>query len=225
MHEYDKLADRLGYRFKNKEYMQVALTHRSVGRLNNERLEFLGDSILNFVIAAELYQRFPEASEGELSRLRSFLVKGDKLAEIARTLGLGTFIELGPGEMKSGGARRASILEDALEALIGAVYLDSDILEARQVVLSVYRPYLDDMPELDQLKDPKTRLQEYLQARKKPLPEYRIEETTGEQHQRLFKVSCRVEGLSRPTFGTASSRRKAEQESALRALAALTDGR
>ncbi len=224
MHDYDKLASRLGYRFKNREYIQVALTHRSVGRLNNERLEFLGDSILNFVIAAELYQRFPDATEGELSRLRSFLVKGDKLAEIAGALELGAYIELGPGEMKSGGSRRASILEDALEALIGAVYLDSDINQVRQVVLSVYQPYLDDVPALDQLKDPKTRLQEYLQARRKPLPEYRIEETSGEQHQRLFTVSCRVEGLNQPTFGTATSRRKAEQESALRALAALTDG-
>lgn len=224
MVDYTRLCKQLGYSFKNQNIIREALTHRSVCKSNNERLEYLGDSILNFVIASALFKMFPDAKEGELSRIRSYLVKGDRLTEIAQSLQLGGFLELGPGELKSGGARRASILEDAFEALIGAVYLDSNIIETHRVVIELYTEQFKSIPESDDLKDPKTRLQEYLQARKLPLPEYHIEETSGEQHKKKFTVSCKVEGLDVNTLGIAGSRRKAEQESAEKALVALSNG-
>ncbi|VAW81114.1 Ribonuclease III [hydrothermal vent metagenome] len=221
MSAFNRLCKKLNYVFNDKNLLAMALTHRSVGKSNNERLEYLGDSILNFVVAEELYKRFVDAREGDLSRLRSWLVNGDRLAEIAQALNLGEFLALGPGELKTGGHRRASILEDALEAIIGAVYLDSDFILCRKFILSLYTHKLQDIPTVDELKDPKTRLQEYLQARKAPLPDYAVDDISGEQHSRIFKVSCTVTGLKSPTFGIGGSRRKAEQESAKQALDAL----
>jgi len=221
MSSYNRLCKKLDYVFNNEDLLVTALTHRSVGKLNNERLEYLGDSILSFVIAEELYTRFVDAREGDLSRLRSWLVNGDRLAEIAQALTLGEYLALGPGELKTGGHRRASILEDALEAIIGAVYLDSDFIACRKFILHIYTEKLRDIPTVDDLKDPKTRLQEYLQARKAPLPDYAVDDITGEQHNRVFKVSCTVIGLQDPTFGIGGSRRKAEQESAKGALVKL----
>jgi len=221
MCKHKKLTKKLDYIFKNEELLQQALTHRSVGKVNNERLEYLGDSILNFVIAAELYRRFENAKEGDLSRIRSFLVKGDKLTEIANEIELGHMLELGPGELKTGGYRRASILEDAIEAIFGAIYLDGGFEAGRQVILNLYKQQLIDLPPISELKDPKTKLQEYLQAKKLPLPEYNVDQTMGEQHNRTFKVSCVVTGLDHPTFGIAQSRRKAEQASAENALKEL----
>lgn len=221
MCEYEPLYKKLNYSFNNPKLLQQALTHRSVGKINNERLEFLGDSILNFVIASELYLRFKKAKEGDLSRIRSFLVKGDRLTEIANSIELGQILELGPGELKTGGFRRASILEDAIEAIFGAIYLDGGYENARQVIIDLYKNPLANLPPIDELKDAKTRLQEHLQAKRLPLPEYKIEEILGEQHNRSFKVSCNVPGLAVPTFGVARSRRKAEQESAENALTEL----
>ena len=225
MNSHDSLTKILGYRFNDEELLNTALTHRSVGKYNNERLEYLGDSILNFVIAERLYHSFDDAREGDLSRLRAWLVNGDRLTEIANELSLGQYISLGPGELKTGGHRRASILEDAMEALIGAVYLDSDFTVCREFILRIYDKKLKNIPLIDDLKDPKTRLQEYLQARKKPLPDYTVENISGEQHNRQFKVSCTVKGLDEPTFGIGGSRRKAEQESAKKALSELKDSR
>lgn len=215
---YSRLYKMLNYVFNDEKLLATALTHRSVGKSNNERLEFLGDSILNFTIAEKLFTRFVDASEGDLSRLRSWLVNGDRLAEIAQALTLGDYLTLGPGELKTGGHRRASILEDALEAVIGAVYLDSNFDSCRNFILHIYTEKLRDIPLVEDLKDSKTRLQEYLQARKYPLPDYVVEDITGEQHNRVFKVSCSVSGLNNPTFGIGGSRRKAEQESARCAL-------
>lgn len=221
MCEYEPLYKKLNYSFNNPKLLQQALTHRSVGKINNERLEFLGDSILNFVIASELYLRFKKAKEGDLSRIRSFLVKGDRLTEIANSIELGQILELGPGELKTGGFRRASILEDAIEAIFGAIFLDGGYENARQVIIDLYKNPLANLPPIEELKDAKTRLQEHLQAKRLPLPEYKIEEILGEQHNRSFKVSCNVPGLKVPTFGVARSRRRAEQESAENALTEL----
>ncbi len=221
MSSYKRLYKNLNYVFNDENLLVTALTHRSVGKANNERLEYLGDSILSFVIAEELYTRFVDAREGDLSRLRSWLVNGDRLTEISQALTLGEYLVLGPGELKTGGHRRASILEDALEAVIGAVYLDSDFIICRKFILNLYTEKLRDIPTVEDLKDPKTRLQEYLQARKSPVPDYAVEDITGEQHNRVFKVSCTVNGLQKPTFGIGGSRRKAEQESAKCALVKL----
>lgn len=221
MSGYARLYKRMNYEFSDESLLVKAMTHRSVGKHNNERLEYLGDSILNFVIAEKLFNKFTDAREGDLSRLRSWLVNGDRLTEVANSLSLGDYLELGPGELKTGGHRRASILEDAMEALIGAVYLDSNFDVCRQFILNVYTEKLDSIPTVDDLKDPKTRLQEYLQARQSPLPDYSVEDISGEQHNRMFKVSCTVKGLNKPTYGIGGSRRKAEQESAKNALQEL----
>ncbi len=209
----DRLCDNLGYRFSDPELLETALSHRSTGSRNNERLEFLGDSILSYVIAAELYRRFPEADEGGLSRLRASLVKGVTLAELARELELGAYLNLGPGELKSGGRRRDSILADAFEAVLGAVLLDSDIERVRGLILDLFEQRLDDTSPQAALKDPKTRLQEYLQARRRDLPVYSVEEESGEAHAKHFVVSCRIEGLAE-SRGEGTSRRKAEQAAA-----------
>lgn len=214
----DRLARQLDYNFRNVNLLNEALTHRSASSKNNERLEFLGDGIVNFVIAAELFKLCPQASEGELSRLRATLVNGEKLAELALALNLGQYLRLGSGELKSGGFRRASILADALEAVFGAVYLDSDFEKCQKLILHIYRDELQSLPDPLQLKDPKTRLQEYLQARKQPLPEYQIETVTGEAHKQTFTVSCSVKDSEAVFVGSGSSRRKAEQEAALKAL-------
>lgn len=221
MKPLDTLCRNLGYRFRDAGLLEMALTHRSVGSRNNERLEFLGDAVLSFVISAELYRRFGDVNEGTLSRLRASLVKGDTLALIALDLKLGDSLNLGSGELKSGGYRRESILADALEAIFGAVYLDSDIERARQLILDLYEEKIDAVQPAANLKDPKTRLQEFLQARRLPLPTYSVTAMEGEAHEQTFTVSCAVEGLTEPTIAAAPSRRKAEQAAAELALRAL----
>ncbi|WP_299180535.1 ribonuclease III [uncultured Neptuniibacter sp.] len=216
-----ELARRIGHTFSDETLFELALTHRSCGKTNNERLEFLGDSILNFVIADDLFQRFPKAKEGELSRLRARMVKGVTLSEVARELGLGDYLRLGSGELKSGGYRRDSILADAVEAIIGAIYLDTDMETARGFILSWFKERLDKLDLNETLKDSKTRLQEFLQSRRLALPEYELIQVDGEAHAQTFFIECRVEGLPKPAKGKGSSRRQAEQESAKQALIAL----
>ena len=214
----ERLCRSLGYEFTDKGLLKQALTHRSVGRDNNERLEFLGDAILSFVISTELYQRFTEIDEGSLSRLRASLVKGDTLAVLAKEISLGDYLNLGSGELKSGGFRRASILADALEALFGAVYLDSDITTVQRVILQLFKDRLAKVDPSKALKDPKTRLQEYLQSRSQPLPEYEVIDIQGKSHAQTFTVSCRVAGLDDEVVSQGSSRRKAEQAAAQEVL-------
>ncbi|MCW9029265.1 MAG: ribonuclease III [Kangiella sp.] len=209
-----KLCDSLGYSFNQPELLQRALSHRSVGSDNNERLEFLGDSILSYVISVELFKRFPKIDEGGLSRLRASLVKGDTLAVVARELSLGDYLRLGPGELKSGGFRRSSILADALEALLGAIYIDSDIETVQGVILHLFNERLTAVNPDTSLKDPKTRLQEYLQSRQLALPSYEVINITGKAHAQTFSVSCRIEGLDKEVVADGSSRRKAEQTAA-----------
>lgn len=214
----EKFSQKLGYAFKNILLLEAALSHRSIGNQNNERLEFLGDSILNFVIAAELFNRYPKAREGELSRLRANLVNGEALAVLAHEFKVGDYLRLGAGELKSGGFRRQSILADAMEAIIGAIYLDTDLETCRQHILQWYAPLLEKVPTLNALKDPKTQLQEYLQAHKLPLPAYEILKIEGEAHAQTFYVECSVSGLSQITSGVGNNRRKAEQEAAKKLL-------
>ena len=220
-----KLEATLGHSFADRNLLQQALTHRSAGSRNNERLEFLGDAILGGVIAAELYRRYPQAKEGELSRLRSNLVKGESLAAIAKGLDLGQYLKLGVGERKSGGHRRDSILSDAMEALFGSIYLDAGFAACQQCILVQFAGRLEQLPEVAALKDAKTRLQEYLQSQHKPLPEYTITETSGDAHARFFKVVCVVDGMNVPSSqGQGKSRRHAEQEAAEKMLARLVAG-
>ena len=208
-----------GYRFKQQDLLQQALTHRSVSRSNNnERLEFLGDSVLNLIISIYIYHRFGDADEGTLSRIRASLVKEPTLARLARSINLGDYINLGGGELKSGGYRRASILSDALEAIIGAVYLDSDILQAERVVLALFQPELEGIDIAAGLKDPKTRLQESLQAQQQQLPVYRVEKTSGKSHQQMFTVSCCIGDGEIEAHGSGPSRKKAEQQAAQKLL-------
>lgn len=214
MDKYQNLYKLLGYQFKDVELLDVALTHRSVSADHNERLEFLGDSVLNFVIADVLYKQFPEIREGILSRIRSSLVKGDTVAELANELSIGDYIKMSAGEKKSGGHNRASILENTLESITAAIYLDSDMATVHRVVHSWYEDRLMNVSPDESHKDPKTRLQEFLQAEKIPLPTYEIESTEGVAHDQTFYVSCKVEGLEFCTSGTGSSRRKAEQDAA-----------
>lgn len=211
----------LGLQFSDPELLKNALTHRSAASSNNERMEFLGDAILNFVISVELYNRFPQVHEGDLSRLRAHLVKGERLAEIARELSLGQYIQLGSGEMKSGGHQRASILADVFEAIIGAVYLDSGISAAHEMISRFFTKYLANCTPDTTLKDPKTRLQEFLQGRGKPLPDYKILSIDGQAHNQTFKIECHFEGASSVAYGIGSSRRKAEQSAAQKALELL----
>jgi len=216
-----KLSQRLGYTFNDEALINLALTHRSLSGTNNERLEFLGDSILNFVIAEALFLKFPHAKEGKLSRLRARLVKGDTLAEIAKEFDLGDFLLLGSGEMKSGGFRRESILADTVEALIGAIYLDSDMATVKACILAWYQERLANLTLDDPMKDPKTRLQEYLQGNKQPLPKYEVTSIDGDAHEQVFNVLCRVKSLDKPVEGSGSSRRIAEQQAAQQVLALL----
>ncbi|MBR9911692.1 MAG: ribonuclease III [Gammaproteobacteria bacterium] len=216
-----RLCHRLGYTFKDPGLFDLALTHRSFGAENNERLEFLGDSILNFVIGEWLFQRFSSAREGQLSRLRAQMVKGETLAEIAREFDLGPSLNLGEGELKSGGFRRESILADTVEAIIGAIYIDSGMAPARERVLAWYAERLDKLRLEGNRKDPKTELQELLQASKEPLPEYQVAEVTGEAHAQQFTVSCKISLLAEPTVASASSRRTAEKRAAAAALKKL----
>jgi len=214
--DISRLCRRLGYEFKDSSYLKQALTHRSAAALNNERLEFLGDSILGFVIASELYNRFNCQTEGKLSRLRAFLVKGEMLADIALEINLGDYLNLGQGELKSGGFRRASILADTLEAVFAAIYLDGGIESAKKAILHLYSSRLEDPSLQDSLKDAKTQLQEYLQANKYPLPEYELTAVEGEEHDQVFHVQCTVPALKVNSTGHGNTRRKAEQEAAKR---------
>lgn len=223
--DLERLSRRIKYSFQKMGRLKQALTHCSVGSENNERFEFLGDSILSFVMAHELFSRFPTHSEGQLSRLRSFLVKGDMLAEIAKEIGLGDFLFLGQGELKSGGFRRASILADALEAVFAAVFLDGGLDAARAVILNLYQSRLDSSDLNDCLKDPKTQLQEYLQAEKYALPEYTLTKVEGDEHDQMFYVTCSVVGIKKLAYGEGSSRRKAEQLAAKSLLAELSQKR
>lgn len=216
----NRLQQELGYHFSDEKHLQLALTHRSYAGRNNERLEFLGDSVVNQVVAQALYDRFPTASEGDLSRLRASLVKGVTLAEIALELSLGDYLRLGPGELKSGGFRRASILADAFEALLGAILLDSDYERCRTVILSMFASRLDKLTA-HSTKDPKTRLQEYLQSRGEALPMYELESMTGDDHDPTFVVVCTLEKSNTECRGQGSSRRRAEQNAAATALTVL----
>lgn len=216
-----ELARRLGHEFSDASLFELALTHRSCGKRNNERLEFLGDSVLNFVVAADLFARFPHAREGQLSRLRALIVKGETLADVARELGLGDYLRLGSGELKSGGFRRDSILADAVEAIIGAIYLDAGLEEAERYILKWFGKRLTELDLDGSIKDSKTRLQEFLQSRRVDLPEYELVHVEGEAHAQTFHIRCHAALLSQPTEGVGSSRRQAEQEAARVALTLL----
>ncbi len=213
---------RLGYEFRDPALLEAALTHRSAGRRNYERLEFVGDAVLNFAVAALLYRACPDADEGELSRYRAALVSGSSLADVAAELRLGEQLRLGGGEMKSGGHRRSSILADALEALLGAVYLDGGIGAASAVIEALLADRLGALPEAQELKDPKTRLQEQLQARGLPLPAYAVEAVSGEPHEQWFVARCEVGALDLQSLGEGTSRRRAEQEAARQLLETLS---
>lgn len=211
----------LDYRFDDPGLLERALTHRSATGESNERLEFLGDAVLDFVISAAVYERRPQANEGDLSRLRASLVNDSSLAALAADLGIGPYIQLGSGERKTGGHRRASILADAIEALFGAVYLDRGFRAAEALILQVYAARLAELPDAEDLKDPKTRLQEYLQGDGLDLPEYEVVEISGKPHRRLFTVSCRVPAREVALTAQGSSRRVAEQKAARLVLRAL----
>lgn len=215
------LASRLGYQFKNNELLQLALTHRSVSGKNNERLEFLGDSLLNFIIAEALCRLYPDLKEGELSRLRANLVNGTTLAQLAREFNLGDCLLLGIGELRSGGFQRESILADTLEAIIAAIYLDSNIETCRERLLKWYDSRLIDPTALEKLKDPKTLLQEYCQSHQIELPLYTILSIQGEAHAQIFHVQCQVPGFDIITKSVDTTRRRAEQKAAQEFLLAL----
>jgi ribonuclease-3 len=217
-HDLARLTKKLGYQFNEPSLLVQALTHRSAKGEHNERLEFLGDSILGFVIAEALYDKFPKHDEGDLTRMRSSLVKGVTLAEVARDFNLGECLILGPGELKSGGHRRESILEDAIEAIIGAVYLDSSVERCKALILSWFDERLSLIKPGHEQKDPKTRLQEYLQGRKIPLPHYEVINTTGQSHNQEFTVSCRTSVIKEEVIARGTSRRKAEQAAAQQIL-------
>ncbi|MDB4261104.1 ribonuclease III [Porticoccaceae bacterium] len=206
-----QLQDRLQYQFSDPQLLTLALSHRSCGSNNNERLEFLGDAVLGMAISSFLFKRFPEAREGDLSRIRSQLVRAESLAEIARELDLGPELLLGPGEMKSGGHRRDSILGDTVEALLGAVFLDQGLVAVEACIQNWFSASLNTLTLDKPVKDAKTALQEWLQARGKPLPEYLVVKTEGEDHSRLFTMSCTIDAVEETAQATASSRRKAEQ--------------
>jgi len=215
--QLEALAKKLGHAFSDLMLLRQALTHRSAASQNNERLEFLGDSLLNFLIAEALFSNHAQLPEGDLSRLRAHLVKGDTLAQIAREIGLSDYLILGGGELKSGGYRRDSILADAVEAIIAATYLDAGMEACRNLVLRLYRDRLKDVDPKKMGKDAKTRLQEWLQKRKAPLPQYEVLKVSGPAHDQTFHVACHVEGLP-PFEASAGSRRKAEQLAAEKAL-------
>lgn len=221
----DKLCKKIGYTFKDPSLLAEAITHRSKHSINNERLEFLGDSVLGYVISSELFRCFPDATEGELTRGRAMLVKGETLAELALAIDLGEFLRLGPGELKSGGYRRKSILSDAMEAIIGAIYIDGGLEPARKHILSVYSDKLKNISLNKVTKDPKTQLQEIMQARKCPLPQYQIVATSGSDHDQTFEVTCKINEIPKPVKGTGSSRRKAEQDAAKKMLKILENGK
>ena len=208
----------LDYEFRDEQLLTQALTHRSTPGPNNERLEYLGDAVLDVVVSEATYRLRPDASEGVLSRIRSSLVKDTMLTELATELELASYLVLGAGVKRGGGYSRSSILGDALEAIFGAVYLDSSFDEARRVIRKVYGHRLRELPESASRRDPKTQLQELLQARKLDLPQYCVETVTGQAHRQTFEVSCRIPALEASTVGRGSSRRRAEQDAATKML-------
>lgn len=217
----DKLSSlmrKLDYQFNDDDLLKLALTHRSKGAQNYERLEFLGDSLLGFVIADWLYREYPKLAEGKLSRMRSSLVRRESLAEVARGLGLSQYLLLGEGELKSGGFNRDSILSDTIESIIGAIYLDSSLIEARQFIVRNFKPLFAKLSEESTFKDAKSKLQEFMQKKGLALPKYEIIETTGQQHRQTFTVECSLvdseDENGGKTTATAGSRRLAEQKSA-----------
>lgn len=218
----DSLPDRLGHAFNRRDLLALALTHRSYGAAHNERLEFVGDAVLNCVVARALYERFPDLAEGDLSRVRASLVNRDTLAEVARRLDLGASIRVGEGELRSGGAQRPSILADALEAVYGAVFLDAGFDAARAAIERTFADLLTAADPEALGKDPKTRLQEWLQGRRLPVPDYRVVEVAGEAHAQTFTAECAIASFGVATQGRGTSRRAAEQAAAQAAYAAVT---
>jgi len=218
------VRERLGYEPRDSSLFVAAFTHRSApGRNNNERLEFLGDAVLNLVVARHLFMTFPAATEGDLSRLRARVVSAEPLAEIAASIGLGDELQLGSGELKTGGFRRQSILADALEAVCGALFLDGGLEAAEKVILRLFEARIAALPAPETLKDAKTRLQEYLQSRGYSLPRYTVDRIEGEAHAQTFHIVCEVTDLKRCSEGSGSSRRRAEQEAAAKILQELPD--
>ncbi|MCI0399927.1 MAG: ribonuclease III [Gammaproteobacteria bacterium] len=216
-----RLCESLGHDFQDRGLLREALTHRSAGNKNNERLEYLGDALLGFIIADALYQRFPNATEGELTRLRATLVRRDTLASLARELDIGSYLKLGGGELKSGGWRRDSILSNALEAMIGAIYLDAGIVVCRERVCRLFEASLASTSLERVAKDPKTELQEYLQARQLPLPSYKVITVEGQAHEKIFTIQCEVAGLNESILAHGPSKQRAEQSAARKVLAQL----
>ncbi len=221
----DNALPGIDHEFSDPALLNEALTHRSLSQRNNERLEFLGDAILSFVIASELFHQRPDDNEGSLSRLRSRVVRGESLARVARGLNLGDHLQMGEGELKSGGYLRDSVLADALEAVLGAVYLDGGYVAAARVIRDVFGPVVEALPDAETLKDPKTRLQEWLQARARPLPRYDLVREEGAEHAKRFHVSCRLEDGELEAEAVGTSRRKAEQSAAAAVLEALQEAR
>lgn len=208
----------------DSDVFQKAVTHRSMGKKNNERLEFLGDSVLGLVITDYLFKHLPDSKEGELSRLRSHLVRGTTLSEIAAESNLGDYLKLGEGELKSGGFRRDSIMEDALEAIIGAVYTVKGFDYAQKYILTLFAERLENLPDPESLKDPKSRLQEWLQSEGQPVPAYRVLDISGDAHQQQFLTECRIDNLNIVTHAEGASRRKSEQAAAEKALSVVLKG-
>lgn len=209
---HNELCRKLGYQFNNAHLLKMALTHRSSSEENNERLEFFGDSIVNFVITEALFHQFPYASEGDLSRWRATLINRETLGTLGRQFEVGRFLHLGLGELKSGGHDRTSIISCTMEAIIGAIYLDSNFDVTRECILGWYKPLLASLTHASSHKDPKTQLQEYLQSQHLPLPVYEVESVDGEAHQQVFVVTCTVQG--KKIVGKGTSRRRAEQQAA-----------
>lgn len=219
----DWSIDRLGYQFSDSDLLKQALTHRSASKHHNERLEFLGDAVLGLSIARALFDQKPEVREGGLSRFRAGLVRRESLADLAREIDLGAHLELGGGERRSGGNQRTSVLADALEAVIGAILLDGGFSVANDAVLRIFSSRLANLPHELELVDPKTRLQEYLQSRQLPPPDYSLAHVSGADHARTFDVQCRIPALDVEAEGIGTSRRRAEQAAASAALELLQD--
>jgi ribonuclease-3 len=217
----DVLVEKLNYQFRDPQFLKTALTHRSKGGEHNERFEFLGDAVVNFVVAEILFHQYPTATEGDLSRWRASLVNRDTLADLAKEFELGSYLFLGPGEMRSGGNERQSILSCAMEAVIGAVYLDGGFEAASKCIAEWYAPWLQSLSSAASHKDPKTLLQEHVQSRRMSLPIYTVESIGGEAHQQTFTVSCQIDGLPDKTHGKGTSRRRAEQDAAAAMLGVL----
>ena len=213
----------IDYRFTDPQLLTDALTHRSVGSKNNERLEFLGDSVLSLIISSRLFELRPDAQEGDLSRMRARLVRGISLAELATGIGLGKQLKLGEGEMKSGGFRRASIIANAFEALLGAIFLDGGYKACRKVIIDLFDPLIENLPDVEELKDSKTLLQEWLQARGRPLPVYELQREEGADHAKIFYVACRIPDDGIEFEASGNSRRKTEQAAAKQVLNRLRE--